>query len=66
VALPSGEFGWCIVCRNTANIIDEETGHPVCSNECQKKHLVECSALDSQQDGVSPNFKVNERAETAL
>ena len=27
---------------------------------------MECSALDSQQDGVSPNFVVSEEAETAL
>lgn len=66
MGLPSGQYGWCIVCRNTAELVCPETQHPVCSNECQKKHMVECSALDSQQDGTSPNFVVSEEAETAL
>jgi len=66
MSLPAGRFGWCIVCRNTANIFDTETQHPVCSTECQKKHMVECSALDSSQDGTSPNFVISEEAETAL
>ena len=47
VSLPAGRFGWCIVCRNTANMVDAETQHPVCSNECQKKHIVDCASLDS-------------------
>ena len=47
VNLPAGRFGWCVVCRNTANLVDAETQHPVCSNECQKKHIVECASLDS-------------------
>ena len=34
VNLPAGRFGWCIVDRNTSNMVDAETGHPVCSNEC--------------------------------
>lgn len=25
VNLPAGRFGWCIVCRNTANMVDAET-----------------------------------------
>jgi len=66
VNLPVGRFGWCIVCRNTANLVDAGTQHPVCSNECQKKHIVECASLDSLQDPSLPNFKMSEDAETAL
>ena len=66
VGLPAGQYGWCIVCRNTANIYDEETQHPVCSTECQKKHMVECAALDSQNEPTIPNFKISDEAETAL
>ena len=66
VNLPAGAYGWCIVCRNTANIVCTETQHPVCSTECQKKHIVECSALDSATDGTSPNFTMSEEAQTAL
>ena len=67
VSLPAGHYGWCIVCRNTANIFCSETQHPVCSNECQKKHIVECSSLDAAQEGATgANFTLSEDAETAL
>jgi len=66
VNLPAGLFGWCIVCRNSANLVDEETLHPVCSTECQKKYLVDCASLDHQQDPAVPNFKLKAEAETAL
>ena len=55
-----------MVCRNSADMHCQETLHPVCSVECQKKHLVECAALDSEKDSSSPNFKMSEEAETAL
>ena len=32
---PSGKFGWCIVCRNSANLYCKDTRHPVCSYECK-------------------------------
>jgi len=35
----SGKFGWCIVCRNTANLYCKDTRHPVCSFECKQKHM---------------------------
>jgi hypothetical protein len=34
----AGQFGWCIVCRNTANLFCKDTKHPVCSSECKIKH----------------------------
>lgn len=33
--IPSGKFGWCIVCRNSANLYCKDTRHPVCSYECK-------------------------------
>lgn len=37
----SGKFGWCFVCRKTANVYCKETRVPVCNAECKKKHLEE-------------------------
>jgi hypothetical protein len=34
-----GKFGWCIVCRNSANLYCKDTRHPVCSFECKQKHI---------------------------
>ena len=39
--IEAGQFGWCIVCRNTANLFCKDTKHPVCSVECKMKHQVE-------------------------
>jgi len=36
---PSGKYGWCIVCRNTANSICKTTLVPVCSPECRSRHI---------------------------
>lgn len=33
--IPTGKFGWCIVCRNQANLYCKDTRHPVCSFECK-------------------------------
>ena len=33
--IPAGKFGWCIVCRNQANLYCKDTRHPVCSFECK-------------------------------
>lgn len=33
--IESGKFGWCIVCRNAANLYCKDTRHPVCSFECK-------------------------------
>ena len=67
IGLEAGRYGWCTVCRNTANLFCGDTKHPVCSVECQKKHIVECMALDSQQDGgATPNFTKSKDAEIAL
>ena len=65
--LEAGRYGWCSVCRNSADMFCGDTKHPVCSVECQKKHIVECMALDNQQDGSNvPNFTKSKDAEIAL
>ena len=66
VGLPAGRYGWCVVSRNTADMVSQELQHPVCSVECEKKQMVEMAAVDSKDDGTSPNFKMTEEAETAL
>ena len=40
-----------------------DTQHPVCSVDCQKRHIVECMALDG---GNAPNFTKSKDAEIAL
>ena len=37
----AGYFGWCIMCRSTANLYCKETRVPVCSVECKAFHLKE-------------------------
>jgi hypothetical protein len=34
----AGQFGWCIVCRNSAGLFCKDAKHPVCSSECKMKH----------------------------
>jgi len=35
---PAGLFGWCFVCRLSANLYCKETRVPVCSIDCKLKH----------------------------
>ncbi len=35
----AGKFGWCVDCRNSANVYCKDTRHPVCSFECKQKHI---------------------------
>jgi len=35
----AGIFGWCFVCRGTANLYCKETRIPVCTIDCKLKHL---------------------------
>jgi hypothetical protein len=44
--IPAGKFGWCIVCRDKADVYCRETRHPVCSHECKKDHM---NLIDSLQ-----------------
>ena len=46
--IAAGKFGWCMVCRNKADLYCKDTKHPVCSYECKKKHV----SLVEQIEGV--------------
>ena len=35
----SGRFGWCIVCRKTANYYCKEKRQPICSYMCKLKNM---------------------------
>ena len=39
VGIASGKFGWCVSCRNSANLYCKHTRHPVCSFECKQRHI---------------------------
>jgi brefeldin A-inhibited guanine nucleotide-exchange protein len=36
----SGKFGWCFICRKSANLYCKDTRVPVCSLACKQKHLM--------------------------
>ena len=66
LGIQAGRFGWCIVCRNTANLYCKDTKHPVCSKECQKKHYVEVTSLDGAPGENLPNYTQSDEAQLAL
>lgn len=43
----SGKFGWCFVCRKSANVYCKDSRVPVCTAECKKKHLDELNIVNS-------------------
>lgn len=63
-----GRFGWCISCRNAANLWCKDTKHPVCSEECKKKHHYEASVIDKPASGDSntPVFSKAKEASLAM
>ena len=66
LGIQAGRFGWCIVCRNTANLYCKDTKHPVCSKECQKRHYVEVTSLDGVPGENLPNYTQSDEAQLAL
>ena len=66
LGIQAGRFGWCIVCRNTANLYCKDTKHPVCSKECQKKHYVEVTSLDGPPGENLPNYTKSDEAQSTL
>mmetsp|Transcript_22234 Transcript_22234/g.16666 ORF Transcript_22234/g.16666 Transcript_22234/m.16666 type:complete len:141 (+) Transcript_22234:205-627(+) len=60
--IPSGKFGWCIQCRNTANLYCKDTRHPVCSFECKQKHMNLIDSIQAAQNEALPNFFNSEEA----
>lgn len=60
----AGRFGWCISCRNTANLWCKDTLHPVCSDQCKRKHMIEAASIDKMADANAIN--VTRAAEAKL
>ena len=56
--VPSGKFGWCFVCRKTANVYCKDSRVPVCTAECKKRHLEELNVVNSLF-GVNHHRKEN-------
>jgi brefeldin A-inhibited guanine nucleotide-exchange protein len=44
--IPAGKFGWCTVCRNTADLYCSDTRDPVCSLKCQQANLKNIEAAE--------------------
>jgi len=42
---PAGLFGWCFMCRLSANLYCKDTRVPVCSVDCKLKHAEELENL---------------------
>ena len=61
----AGRFGWCISCRNTANLWCKDTFHPVCSDQCKRKHIIEAASVDKQPENA-PNVAKSSEAKLAL
>ena len=66
IDVPAGRFGWCIACRNTADLYCKDTRHPVCSAECKKKHIVEFNSLDGPPVDSLPNYTSSKEASLAV
>ena len=60
--IPSGKFGWCIVCRNSANLYCKDTRHPVCSIECKQKHMNLLDSIQAPQIEGIPNYANQDEA----
>ncbi len=45
--VPSGKFGWCFMCRNSAGVYCKDTRVPVCNKNCKIKHLEECGKINN-------------------
>lgn len=63
--IASGKFGWCIVCRKSANVYCKDSRVPVCNAECKKKHLDELSVVNSLF-GVNHHRKENQFLEDSI
>jgi len=62
LGIASGKFGWCIVCRNKANLYCRDTRHPVCSFECKQKHMNLIDSIQAPLVEGLPNFHNSEEA----
>jgi brefeldin A-inhibited guanine nucleotide-exchange protein len=39
LGIKAGKFGWCVNCRQSANLYCKHTRHPVCSFDCKVAHI---------------------------
>ena len=37
--ISSGKFGWCVICRKTADFYCKDSRDPICSEACKKSHM---------------------------
>jgi brefeldin A-inhibited guanine nucleotide-exchange protein len=49
--IPSGFFGWCIICRNRADIYCKESRYPICSIECKNRIVQDDERLAKYMNG---------------
>ena len=40
------KFGWCVICRNTADLYCKDTRDPICSKRCKDLHLKNIEDVD--------------------
>jgi brefeldin A-inhibited guanine nucleotide-exchange protein len=66
LGIEAGRYGWCMVCRNSANLYCKDTRHPVCSQDCKKKHLTDANALDGPSADNLPTFHKRDEASLAF
>jgi len=57
--MSSGKFGWCFICRKSANVYCKDSRVPVCNAECKKKHLDELNIVSSLF-GINHHRKENQ------
>lgn len=60
VGLKNGKFGWCIVCRNPANLYCKDTRHPVCTYDCKERLLNMLDSIMAEGNKAYPQFFDNE------
>ena len=52
----NGNYGWCIVCRNGANLYCKDTRYSVCSVECKQQLLNMIESIDKSKNEKIPKL----------
>jgi Sec7-like guanine-nucleotide exchange factor len=54
----AGKFGWCVVCRNPADLYCKDTRDPICSLDCKLLHIRNVEAADRSLnvEGISESL----------
>ena len=53
---PCGKFGWCINCRNEANLYCKDTRYPVCGLECKQQLVNMLDSIDNKRSHFMPRL----------